>query len=92
MTRPSATERRKHPRCLFKTLPRSVLKIDRQEFDVLDVSRNGLHIAGGNQYPLSGWVIGILCITGRGPIDIDAIVAWRQDGEMGLRLLDPISV
>jgi PilZ domain len=92
MTDSRNTERRTATRNSTDTPPRPTLKVGRQEFDVVDVSRHGLRIAGGNQLPLSGWVKGVLHLVGRNPIPVDAIVIRRQDGEVGLRLIAPIPV
>lgn len=92
MIDPQDSENRTHPRHSGRTSSRPVLKVGRQEFEVMDYSRNGLRIAGGNQYPMSGWIKGVLHLAGRDPIHIDAIVVRREDGEVGLRLIAPIPV
>jgi len=92
MTDSYDSEQRTHIRHSIRTSSLSVLKIGRQEFEVVDYSRNGIRIAGGDQYPIAGWIKGVLCLVGRNPIPIDAIVVRREDGEVGLRLIAPISV
>jgi len=90
MTHPLENERRRHPRHSYGVSSRPLLKIDRQEFEVVDYSRNGLRIAVSDQHPMAGWIKGVLCLAGHDPIHIDAIVVRRQDGEMGLRLIVPL--
>ncbi|BBO70104.1 hypothetical protein DSCA_40340 [Desulfosarcina alkanivorans] len=92
MTDSRNTERRTGPRTSTGTPQEPILKVGRQAFDVVDYSCSGLRIAGGNRFPLSGWIQGTLCLAGRNPIPIDAIVIRRQDGEVGLRLIVPIAV
>lgn len=93
MPHPLDNERRKHPRQSCDTSSsRPLLKIDRQEFDVVDYSRNGLRIAVSDQHPMSGWINGVLYLVGHDPIPIDAIVVRRQDGEAGLRLIAPLTI
>ena len=92
MTDPYDEEQRTHTRHSIRNSSRPLLKVGRQEFEVVDYSRNGLRIAGGGQYPMAGWIKGVLCLAGRNPIPIDAIVVRREDGEVGLRLIAPIPV
>ncbi len=71
---------------------RPTLKVGRQEYEVVDYSKNGLRISHNDPFPLSGWVEGVLYIAGREPITIDAIVVRCEDGHVGLHLIAPISV
>ena len=92
MRDPNEKERRADQRHSFEHPMRPTLAVGPRKYEVVDYSKNGIRISHRDPFPLSGWVEGVLCIPGREPIAIDAIVIRCEDGHVGLRLIAPISV
>ena len=92
MIDPDEKERRAVPRNSCVHPERPTLAVGPGKYEVINYSKNGLCISHRDPFPLSGWVEGVLYIPGRQPIPIDAIVIRCEDGNIGLRLITPISV
>ena len=85
-------ERRYYSRREYQSKERPTLKIGKIEFEVIDISERGLSFINNNKINLEGWVNGTLTFADNRSIDIDGIIVRKQNSEIGLHLVGPISV
>ncbi len=69
---------------------RPVLKIDKVEFEILDISDQGLKLLNDKKIKLEGWISGRLKYPDNRSVDIDGIVVRKRKNEIGLHLVEPI--
>ena len=69
---------------------RPVLKIDKVEFEVMDISDQGLKLLNDKKIKLEGWISGRLKYPDNRFVDIDGIVVRKRKHEIGLHLVEPI--
>ena len=86
------SERRLFLRREYKPNERPTLKIGKFDFEVIDISKRGLRFINKNKINLEGWISGTLTFLDNRSIEIDGIIVRKQNNEIGLHLVGPISV
>jgi len=64
-----------------------MLKIGIQEFEVVDISRNGIRFVNDKDMASKGWINGTVVFPNLETVDIDGIVVRQKDGDMGIHLV-----
>ena len=85
-------EKRKHERKNFQEDQRPLLKIGIQEFEVIDISREGIRFVNDKAMHYKGWVNGEVVFPNLKSVEIDGIVVRQQDGDFGLHLVNAIEL
>lgn len=83
-------ERRNFARKSFMPGKRPVLKIDKVEYEILDISDQGLKLLNDKKIKLKGWISGRLKYPDNRYVDIDGIVVRKSKYAIGLHLVEPI--
>ena len=83
-------EKRQHPRTVFESQDRPMLKIGLQEFEVIDISEKGVRFVNDKKVGSKGWVNGTIIFSDSRAIDIDGIIVRQESGNLGLHLISPI--
>ena len=81
----NGVERRKYNRIIYKPSQRPVLLIESNNFQVADVSQDGLRFINANEIILDRWVHGTLTFLYGESIDIEGGLEWQQDDDFGVR-------
>ena len=87
-----ALEKRKCVRKKYSPQKSPRLKIGAYEFEVINISEEGLCLANSKKVALSGWISGTLIFSDASSKEIDAIVVRNRDNEIGLHLIGSIFV
>jgi len=85
-------EKRQHKRKEYRDGHRPTLTIRGFAFEVLNISERGLGFLHDEKMNLTGWVTGTLLFENDTTVDIEGIIVRREDGQIGLHLVDSISL
>ena len=85
-------ERRSFIRKEYKSKEKPTLKIGKIEFEVVDISENGIRFINNKKINVEGWISGTLKLLDNRSIEIDGIVVRRRDAEIGMHLVGPIDI
>jgi len=80
-------ERRQHPRRVCSPENGATLRINKVDYQVVDISEGGLRFVNNGKMKLTGWVSGRLTVGNRRPIDIDGIIVRNRENEIGIHLV-----
>jgi hypothetical protein len=86
------SERRQYSRKTYTREQRPCLKIGINEFEVIDISKNGIKFKKDKNMNIEGWVQGTVIFKDSSFVAFDGIVVRNRDGEIGLHLIDPIDI
>ena len=80
-------ERRKYFRIVYQTGKRPILKIKSQQFQIIDISRNGLRLLDESGFEKDDDPIKFRAIFLDGEsFDLEGYVVWQKRDEFGLKL------
>ena len=88
----AGTEKRKHPRKIYPEDQRPLLKIGIQEFEVVDISKEGIRFINDKTLHSKGWINGTVVFPDLKSVDIDGIVVRQKDGDMGIHLVSALEL
>lgn len=89
---PGPDERRRFVRIQHKLRHRPHLTIDGADYEVKDISEQGIRFANPDNRPFDKWVRGILVFSSGRDMEIDGLVARKRTGEVALQLITTIPV
>ena len=78
------TEGRRYPRAEYLNIERPRLKIQKHQFEVLDISKIGLKFLNDKEVNLSEYISGELTFLCGESIAIEGSLIWEQDDDFGL--------
>ena len=84
-------DRRKHFRLTYLKEGRPTLKVEKHNFEVLDISQRGLRFLNDKAIRLPKYVSGKLIFTDGESIDIEGLLKWEHDDYFGVYLKDLLS-
>ena len=85
-------ERRSYTRKEYKSKEKPKLKVGNIEFEVVDISANGLKLINKKKINIEGWISGTLTFFDNRLIAIDGIVVRKQEDEIAVHLVGPIDL
>jgi hypothetical protein len=85
-TKYAGSERRSYFRILYKPTKRPKLSVDKNEFEIADISEGGIRFVNEREIDLGQWIRGTATFLIGESIDIEGDIVWEQNGEIGLLL------
>jgi len=82
----AGTEGRKYPREEYLNLEKPRLKVEKHQFEVLDISQRGIKFLNDKEVNLSEYISGELTFLCGESIVIEGSLIWEQDDDFGLNL------
>jgi hypothetical protein len=81
----TGVERRSYTRVVYKPSQRPLLQIDSNNFQVADVSQEGLRFINDDGIILNHWIRGVFTFLYGESIEIEGRLEWQQDDDFGVR-------
>ncbi len=82
----AGSEKRSYFRILYKPTKRPKLSVDKNEFEIADISEGGIRFIHEGEADLGKQIRGTATFLIGESVDIEGDVVWSQDGEIGLLL------
>jgi hypothetical protein len=82
----AGSERRSYFRILYKPTKRPKLSVDKNEFEIADISEGGIRFINEREVDLGQQMRGTATFLMGESVDIEGDIVWKQDGEIGLLL------
>ena len=82
----AGSERRSYFRILYKPTKRPKLSVDKNEFEIADISEGGIRFINEREVDLGKQIRGTATFLIGESVDIEGDIVWNQGDEIGLLL------
>ena len=82
----AGSEKRSYFRILYKPAKRPKLSVDKNEFEIADISEGGIRFINEREVDLGKQIQGTATFLMGESVNIEGDIVWKQDGEIGLLL------
>jgi hypothetical protein len=86
----NGAERRAYFRVNYPSTERPILRIGKNEFEVIDISERGLRFWNNQNIKLPEWARGTIIFHNNNSLNVEGKIVWEYENGIGVKLITSI--